>query len=102
MLIDEKQFKHFVLDAGLVSRAELESAEKEAKKHGAKIGDELVSKGELSDDQKFITQTCIVSHVLGHSEDSSFRGPIDSGSMNAIQKVGSGRSYAIESTAPAV
>lgn len=60
----------------------------------AECGLSVRFKGELSDDQKFITQTCIVSHVLGHSEDSSFRGPIDSGSMNAIQKVGSGRSYA--------
>jgi type IV pilus assembly protein PilB len=48
--IGEKQLKSFILDSGLVTTADFEIAEKEAKKKDTKVGDVLVSKGKLSED----------------------------------------------------
>lgn len=61
MLIDKKQLKSFILDAGLVSKTELEVAEKTAKKNGTNVGEELVSKGDLSEDDLRRVQ----AYVLG-------------------------------------
>ncbi|PIT91160.1 hypothetical protein COU17_01815 [Candidatus Kaiserbacteria bacterium CG10_big_fil_rev_8_21_14_0_10_49_17] len=61
MYIDEKQFKEFVLDSGLVSRKAFEAAEKEAAKKGSSVGDMLVSEGDLSEDDLRRTQ----AYVLG-------------------------------------
>jgi len=48
--IGEKQLKNFILDSGLVTTADFENAEKEAQRKGKKIGDVLVNKGKLSED----------------------------------------------------
>ncbi len=61
MLIDEKQLKHFITDAGLISRAQFEAAEKEAKKSNTSVGNVLVSKGDLSEDDLRRVQ----AYVLG-------------------------------------
>ena len=50
MLVSNKQLKKFVLDAGLVSQSEFDVAEKSAKKNNTAVGEELVSKGDLSED----------------------------------------------------
>ena len=50
MHIEEKQLKEFILDSGLVSRADLEKAEKESKESGSSIGKILVNKGSLTED----------------------------------------------------
>jgi type IV pilus assembly protein PilB len=48
--IEEKQLKEFILDSGLVSRADLEKAEKESQESGSSIGKILVNKGSLTED----------------------------------------------------
>ncbi|KKR46167.1 MAG: hypothetical protein A3G47_00390 [Candidatus Zambryskibacteria bacterium RIFCSPLOWO2_12_FULL_39_45] len=50
MHIEEKQLKDFILDSGLVSRADLTLAEKEGLEKGVSLGKVLVSKGKLSED----------------------------------------------------
>ncbi|TAL49360.1 hypothetical protein EPN83_01245 [Patescibacteria group bacterium] len=50
MHIEEKQLKEFILDSGLVSRADLEKAEREAEKKKISVGKILVGKGSLTDD----------------------------------------------------
>ena len=50
MHIEESQLKNFILDSGLVSRADLESAEKEAKETAGNLGKILVNKGKLTED----------------------------------------------------
>jgi type IV pilus assembly protein PilB len=50
MHIEEKQLKAFLLDSDLVSKAEIENAEKEAKKRKSGIGEVLVNGGKISDD----------------------------------------------------
>ena len=62
---------------------------------------EALSKNDLSaawrtekEDGKSITVTCVITHVLGHSESTSLTAPHDtSGSKNAIQAMGSTISY---------
>ena len=49
MLLDEKKFKEFILDSGLVSAADLEAAEKDAADKGISLSQALLSKGKLSD-----------------------------------------------------
>ena len=49
MHIEESQLKNFILDSGLVSRADLESAEKEAKETAGNLGKILVNKGKLTE-----------------------------------------------------
>jgi type IV pilus assembly protein PilB len=48
--IGEKQLREFILDSGLVTTADFESAEKEAQKKDIKVGDVLVSNGKISED----------------------------------------------------
>ena len=50
MHIGEKQLKEFILDSGLVTTVDFETAEEEAKKKKIKVGDILVSRGKLSED----------------------------------------------------
>jgi type IV pilus assembly protein PilB len=50
MHIEEGQLKEFILDSGLVSRADLTTAEKESKDTGISVGKILVNKGSLTED----------------------------------------------------
>ncbi|HRH26562.1 MAG TPA: ATPase, T2SS/T4P/T4SS family [Parcubacteria group bacterium] len=50
MHIEETQLKNFILDSGLVSKADIETAEKETKENGGNIGKTLVNKGKLTED----------------------------------------------------
>lgn len=50
MYIEESQLKNFIVDSGLVSKKDIESAEKEAKAKRLGIGETLVSQGRLSED----------------------------------------------------
>ena len=50
MHIEEQKFKDFILDSGLVSKADLVDAEKEAKGDERGVGDILVSKGKINQD----------------------------------------------------
>jgi type IV pilus assembly protein PilB len=50
MYIEPKQLKSFILDSGLVARGEIDKAEAEAEEKKQTIGDVLVSKGLLSED----------------------------------------------------
>lgn len=50
MHIEQDQLKSFILDSGLVSKADVESAEKETKENGGNIGKTLVNKGKLTED----------------------------------------------------
>ncbi len=50
MNIEEKQLKDFILDSGLVSKADIATAEKEAEKKKENIGKVLVSQGKLTED----------------------------------------------------
>lgn len=48
--IEEQQLKEFILDSGLVSRSELDKAADEAKEKKVPVGDVLVSRGNLTED----------------------------------------------------
>jgi len=61
MQIESGQFKEFILDSGLVTKAEFEAAEKTAEKKGDTVGNVLVSNGKLSEDDLRRTQ----AYVLG-------------------------------------
>ena len=50
MIIEPKQLKSFILDSGLVARGEVETAEAEAEQKKQSIGEVLVNKGLLSED----------------------------------------------------
>src|SRR3989338_6303897 len=50
MRIEEKKLKEFILDSGLVSRADYENGENEIKKSGQNIEKTLISKGFITDD----------------------------------------------------
>jgi type IV pilus assembly protein PilB len=50
MQVSESELKEFILDSGLVSRKEVEAADKEAKERKQSVGDILVSGGQLSSD----------------------------------------------------
>ncbi len=50
MHIEESQLKNFILDSGLVSRADLDVAEKESSETGGNVGKILVNKGKLTED----------------------------------------------------
>ncbi len=50
MFVEENQLKTFIVDSGLVSKADLEEAEKEALKTHSTFGDVLVLQGKLTDD----------------------------------------------------
>ena len=50
MHIEESQLKNFILDSGLVSRADLTVAEKEALETGGNLGRILINKGKMTED----------------------------------------------------
>jgi len=50
MHIEETQLKDFILDSGLVSKADVTVAEKESKETGENLGKVLANKGKLSED----------------------------------------------------
>jgi type IV pilus assembly protein PilB len=50
MHIEDSQIKDFVIDAGLISRTEVEEAEREAKLKKKPLGDLLISSGKFSED----------------------------------------------------
>ena len=50
MHIEESQLKTFILDSGLVSRADVDTAEKEAKEKNTSLGKVIVSKGKMTED----------------------------------------------------
>lgn len=50
MHIEEQQLKDFILDSGLVSKTDVSDAEKEAKNGEQDIGDILVNKGKINQD----------------------------------------------------
>ncbi len=50
MHIEESQLKTFILDSGLVSRADVENAEKEAKTKGVSLGKIIVNRGKMTED----------------------------------------------------
>ena len=50
MNVSESELKTFILDSGLVSRKEVESAADEALKREQSVGDILVSRGAINED----------------------------------------------------
>src|SRR3990167_6986611 len=50
MHVEDSQIKDFVIDAGLVSRADVEEVEKEAKSKKKPLGEMFIAKGKFSDD----------------------------------------------------
>ncbi|KKR29838.1 MAG: type II secretion system protein E [Candidatus Woesebacteria bacterium GW2011_GWA1_39_8] len=50
MHVEDSQIKDFIIDAGLISKAEAEEVEKEAKSKKKPMSDVLISKGKFSDD----------------------------------------------------
>ena len=50
MYIEEKQLREFIKDSGLVSRGDLDAAAAEADQHGVSVGQVLVQKGKVTDD----------------------------------------------------
>jgi type IV pilus assembly protein PilB len=61
MYVEPTQLKKFILDSGLVSKADIDSAEEEAEKKNRSIGDILVSQGKVPDDNMRRMQ----AYVLG-------------------------------------
>ncbi len=50
MLVDDSQLNKFIIDSNLVSKVDLESAQKEADKKGVRIGEILVNQGKITED----------------------------------------------------
>jgi type IV pilus assembly protein PilB len=50
MYIEDSQLNKFILDSGLVSRVDLDYANKEAEKKGIRVGELLVNKGKITED----------------------------------------------------
>jgi type IV pilus assembly protein PilB len=50
MHVEEKQLKEFIVDSGLIPNSEIEAAEEEAKSAKKSIGEILISRGKLTDD----------------------------------------------------
>lgn len=50
MHVEDSQIKNFIIDAGLISRTEVEEAEKDAKSKKKPLSDILIQKGKFSDD----------------------------------------------------
>ncbi len=50
MYINEKQLKEFILDSGLVTRKDFDASEKDAKEKEISIGEILVNKGKINED----------------------------------------------------
>ncbi len=60
MHIDDDQLESFVIDSGLVSKSELVSVKSEIKKNNASLGEALVNKGVLTEDDLRKTQAYIL------------------------------------------
>lgn len=63
MHIEEKQFKDFILDSGLISKADFADAEKTAQKDDTSVGEVLVNNGKVSEDD----MRRIQANILGIS-----------------------------------
>lgn len=50
MYIEDSQLNKFILDSGLVSKTDLDNANDEAEKGGMRVGDLLVKKGKITED----------------------------------------------------
>ena len=50
MFIEDTQLHKFILDSNLVSKADLDNAQKEADKKGLRIGEVLVNSGKITED----------------------------------------------------
>lgn len=61
MHVEDSQIKDFIIDAGLISKSEVEEAEKEAKQKKRPLSEILISKGKFSDDDLRRVQ----AYVLG-------------------------------------
>ncbi|OHA28589.1 MAG: hypothetical protein A3C08_02445 [Candidatus Taylorbacteria bacterium RIFCSPHIGHO2_02_FULL_47_18] len=61
MLINDTQLEKFIIDSGLVPRSDLDAARAEAKESGEHIGDVLVKRGKISEDDLRRTE----AYVLG-------------------------------------
>ena len=61
MRVSETQLKTFIVDSGLVSRKDIETAEKSAAERGQALGDMLVSLGMIAEDDL----RRIHAHILG-------------------------------------
>ncbi len=61
MQVPDTQLKAFIVDSGLISRKDVESAEKSAKDKGKTLADILVSQGTIGDDDLRRMQ----AHILG-------------------------------------
>lgn len=60
MNLDEAQLKKFILDSGLVSRADMEAIEKKFKKKGQSLSDALLSEGKISENDLKRTEAYIL------------------------------------------
>lgn len=60
MIVNNKQLKDFIADSGLVSRADLDVAEKNSAEKKIYLGDALVSAGKLSEDELRRTEAYIL------------------------------------------
>src|SRR3989344_21164 len=58
--IEPEQLKAFLLDSELVSKIDIEAAESEAKKSGQRLGDVLISKGFIKEDDLLRLQAYIL------------------------------------------
>ncbi len=61
MHVEDSQIKDFIIDAGLISKSEVEAVEKEAKQKKKTLSEALVAKGKFSDDDLRRVQ----AYVLG-------------------------------------
>src|SRR4051812_48363233 len=61
MHVDNEQLKKFILDAGLISRADFEAVEAESKQSGVALGKVIIKQGRISEDDLRRIQ----GHVLG-------------------------------------
>jgi type IV pilus assembly protein PilB len=60
MHIEEKQLKEFIVDSGLISRADLDAAEIEAKKKDVRLGKYLVTSGKMTEDDLRRTEAYVI------------------------------------------
>lgn len=61
MRVQDQELKRFVLDAGLLSKADISKAEKEAKEAGRSLGETLMADGQMTEDD----MRRVESYVLG-------------------------------------
>lgn len=80
MHVTDQQLKKFVIDSGLVSRKDIEAAEKSAKDKGASLKESVVSLGMLSEDDMRRMQ----AHILGIPFISLVGTKIDPGVLTII------------------